>query len=234
MKRVIKSNSVRVFFLVLVASYLGITTLASDANEVLNSNQNPPVISHRAVKLALQGEKINIVAGIGHRTGIKDVALTINYGKNKIIVGSLVPVQGLGPVPVSVSALKNVPVLKDVGLNQKIAGIFKNGEQAKVTLVRGEYLRILTSDGLEGYVEKRQTATLLTGEMFGASIPESMTMDNLSYKISVVSNSGDIAQTDEIHVKFLDENEIAYIKSELNNANNNELNPTLNMALLTK
>ena len=174
----------------------------------------PPVLAHQPVLMGNRGAPLNIIAHVADESGIKSVAISINYDE-KSITGIIPERTEYTHVPVVVEALQDLEVYSGPGHQYSVKAQVIQGEKVQVTHVKGDYYRIKSELDVSGYVKIENVNVVTTGKMYGVAIPPSITsLPEISYQIIATDLAGNVSTTDMTKVVLLTEQEIAEMRKK--------------------
>jgi len=214
MKRLFEHDTTKSLLIPFIISYLSLTPLVCDFGLAQSGAKKPVTIAHQPVRTAKRGQPLNVTAYVGSDKGISSVALKIDYD-GKSVKGPMPPKKDGGVVPVIVQIINSdLDLFSGPGALYKRIGTVKRGDQLLVTAHKDGYYRIITPSKMVGYIDAEKTAVILSGNVFGVTIPASMTQGTLSYQIIAKDAAGQVAQSEIVNVSLLTDEELAALRSK--------------------
>ena len=214
MKRLFEHDTTKTLLIPFIVSYLSLTPLAFDIGLAQSRASQPITIAHQPLKMAKRGQPLNVTANIGSDKGISSVVLKIEYD-GKSVKGPMPSKSGGGVVPVIVQIINgDMDLFSGPGALYKRIGTAKRGDRLLVTSHKDGYYRVISPTKVAGYIDAEKTAVILSGNVYGVTIPAAMTQGKLSYQIIAKDAAGQVAQGEIVIVSLLSDEEIAAIRSK--------------------
>jgi len=212
MKQMRKYETLTALTIAVLIADLILAPFICDLSQAQAINLNSPVISHQPKMISYRGKPLNILAHVGTQSRLSKVALKITHD-GKTVTGVMPAKKDAGVVPVLVTASGSPQVLSGPGAQYSKKTSLQDGETLYVTQINGDFYRIRTESGLNGYVESRSTELVLSGSVYGVAIPASMTAGSeISYQIIATDIKGNVASTDIVNVALKTPEEIAAMR----------------------